>query len=162
MTFPFHEHADLQTMLNKLRVYVERKSVCWLTSSILNGLLLRLPVSTKLCSKRGLLIWLTSKRFSKHRSCPNMAYQCGLLVASQQNSWLTASVTSNLRSNRGLLVWLTSKRFSKHRSWPNMAYQCSLLVSQLIYWLTASVTSKLCINRGLLFWLTSKRFSKHN
>ena len=37
-------------------------------------------VTSKLCSNRGLLIWLTSKRFSKHRSWPNMAYQCGLLA----------------------------------------------------------------------------------
>ena len=109
------------------------------------------------------VVWLTSKRFSKHRSCPNMAYQRGLLVSlpvSQHISWLTASVTSKLRSKRGLLVWLTSKRFSKHRSWPNMAYQCGLLVSQHIQWLIASVTSKLCSNRGILVWLTSKHFSK--
>ena len=45
LSLPSNEHVDLQTMLNKLRVYAERKSV-WLTSSIFNGLLLRLPVST--------------------------------------------------------------------------------------------------------------------
>ena len=58
---------------------------------IVSQLIYRLTssVTSKLCSNRGLLIWLTSKRFSKHRFWPNMAYQCGLLVVSQHISWLT-------------------------------------------------------------------------